>query len=316
MLEKLEKRIKKIKKIKKTKNYEFKELFSSSEGKILASHIKETENFCQRYFFVPMFGQFQSLIQKTLVWTQTDEYMELVEEKIKDEKDKEMFELFQEYQKLEPNWMDETGFEQFTNEEEQLRFFAYLTITIVSYFEIYIKNSIDKIQDELIDKSDFYNKKYGVKIKDILKKLNKKERNNAKLQIDNFLKALDIKQPFSDLLSAHDLKDLPKIVESIIELRNEIVHNKPFPDLSILDLPKIKSLEEYISTNLVNMDINYEGDTDEFENSLSIVKTIFEELVRMFKPKIKLMSLLQRIPEIINLYASLFDNVVDLYFSN
>lgn len=314
MLTKLDKKIKRIMKIKEAKNYKFEDLFASEEGRILANHIKETENFCLKYFFIPMLGKLQQLTFKMFSWMQTEEYEKLVKENIKDEKDKKMVELFQEYQKIDPNWMEGTELEDFTDEEEQMRIFAYLTITIVSYFEIYTRTSIDLIQDKLIEKSDFYTKKYGVKIKDILRKLNKKERNNAKLQIDNFLNALDIKKEFYNLLSVYEMENLSKIVEAIIELRNEIVHHKPFPDLSILDLPKIKALEEYISTNLVDMDISYEGNNEEFEKSPSIIKTIFEELVEMFEPKVKLMSLLQRIPEIINLYSSLFDNIVEIYF--
>ncbi len=314
MVLELEQRIKKIKKIKRKKGYKFDKLFASKKGKILANHIEETEDFCQKYFFIPMLGRFQLLMYKAIIWMQTEEYENLVKEKIKDEKDKELFKLFQEYQKIDPNWMEWTELDYFTNEEEQIRFFAYLTITIVSYFEIYVRESIDIIQDKLIERSDYYTKKYGVKIKDILKMLNKKETNNAKLQIDNFLKAINIKKSFNKLLLEHELQELPKIIESIIELRNTIIHHKPFPDLSILELPKIKTLEKYISTNLVDMEISYEGENEEFKNSPTILKEIFEELLEIFKPKVKLMSLLQRIPEIVNLYASLFDNIVNIYF--
>ena len=315
MITKMERRIKKIKRILETKDYEYEDLFESEEGKILASHIKETEVFCQKYFLIPMLGQFQQIIYKILSWTDSEEYKEMMKDKIETEEEKEMFELFQEFQKKSPNWMEETGLGEFTNEEEQIRFFTYLTITIVSCFEIYAKNSINQIQDNLIDNSDFYTKKYGIKIRDILRGLNKKERNNAKLQIDNVIKSLNIQRSFFDLLSKYDFGDYPKIAESIIELRNEIIHRKPFPDLSILDLPKIKSLEEYISTNLCDMDMDFVEGDDEFKKS-TIAKTVFEDLTKMFKPKIKLISLLQKLPEIINLYASLFDNLVDLYFPN
>ena len=169
MLKKLEKRIKNIKRTIDTKDYEFEEIYDSKAGKIFSNHIKETGDFCQKYFFIPMLGSFGILIQKILQWTQTEEYNELIKEKVKDEKDEEMLRLFHEYQKIEPNWLEDTGLDYFTDEKEQMRFIAYLTVTTVSYFEIFVRNTIDEVQDKLLKNYDYYTNKYGLEIKNILK---------------------------------------------------------------------------------------------------------------------------------------------------
>ncbi len=318
MEQKLEKKIANIKKIMDTKDYPFEDLFASDRGKIFSNHIKETENFCQKYFFIPMIGRFAILIQMILQWTETEEFKELAKDKLKNEKDREALKLLEEYKKIEPNWLEESGLDYFTDEEEQMRFFTYLTIMVCSYLEIYVKDNITEIESKLIQHNEYYEKKYGIKvveIRDVLSKLTYIRRNNAKIHVDTLFSSLRLKELFSEAFETLDFKEISSVVKAIIELRNEIVHRKPFPDISILDIDKVKPLKDYVEANLVDMDINYEEELEDYKEAPTIVRDIFEELISIIKPKIMLISLFQKIPEIINLYASIFDNIVYLYFT-
>lgn len=108
-----------------------------------------------------------------------------------------------------------------------MRFITYLTVTLVSYFEFYARDSIERIQDKIIQNNEYYKKEFGVKVKEIIKQLSMREKNNASLQIDNLLKSFNIKQTFDSLLSKNDLKDYSMIVSVLLHYEIKLYTMNP-----------------------------------------------------------------------------------------
>ncbi len=312
MQKKLEKRLIKIKEKISQEGFSFEGLFVSKEGIILATHLEDTMEFCVKGFTVSLISLFIPILGKIEKWRKTEEAQELMKDNIETEKQAEMIEAFNAYQEYDPNWLNSSSLTNFINEKEQMRFISYLTVTVASYFEIYARNCIDQIENSLIRNDQYYTNKYGIDIKNTIKKLLKNDRSNGYKQINNLYKALGIKSNIEEYLSIVELQNLQSVIAAIIELRNKITHHKPFPDMSILNEDKISPLKEYISSKLLDMKFEQVNNlTLEVPEIFSIIQ---EEMFDIISNKMIYIGLLRKIPELIVIYAAIFDNFSNVYF--
>jgi len=201
----------------------------------------------------------------------------------------------------------------FFSEKEQIRFISYLTITVCSTFEIYVKEVVDNILDKLIENPSYYSKLFGVEVKDIIRELNKKERNNAVIQIDNLLRILNLHKSIKNELSSLNFGDIPKLVIAIIEFRNKIIHEMPFPDLSILEKEKVRPLKKYVEDRKKQFEM--EASSADLKDFPIIFKPVLEEINKAIISRGILIAMFNAIPKIILIYAAIFDNIINIYFN-
>lgn len=295
--------------------YEPEELFSTNYGWLFSKQIKDLIKFTRKGMLCSMFFEFGDILNSLSQFIFSDNFEEeMNERKLLNEGDLEKFKLVKEifekdYTSEEIELIDPSII---ITEAEQMAFISYLIIADCTYFEVYTESLMKNVIEKLISNKTQYEEKMKYDVQEIIKDINRKSHLNGYDQINNFLKTIGLKKILDKKLSSLGLGEFPKMVFEIKEMRNDLAHQEPLPDLSIFEEKKYstikKQIEKYqeVITGQVIPDFKD-------SNIPEKVIEIFAELVKKLKKRLPIMSIPEAITDVFVTYAAVIDESINLW---
>ena len=295
--------------------YEPEELFSTNYGWLFSKQIKDLIKFTRKGMLCSMFFEFGDILNSLSQFIFSYNFEEeMNERKLLNEGDLEKFKLVKEifekdYTSEEIELIDPSII---ITEAEQMAFISYLIIAECTYFEVFTESLMNNLIDKLMAHKSYYEEDMKFDVKEIIKSINRNSKLNGYDQISIFLKIIGLKKTLEKKMSSLELGEFPRMVYEIKEIRNDLAHQEPFPDLSIFKKEEYSTLNNYIEKY---QEVITKQELPDFEdkNIPEKVIEIFTNLMKKLKKRLPIMSIPEAITNVFATYAAVIDESVNLW---
>lgn len=298
-------------------DYSFEELFEGADGWKFAKQMKNLQGFTLKGIFGGSILEFSQFLPEFMKYFQSGKFEQEFEiNKYLGSKEIEKLETLKNLFNEEIVSDEDYTFDLtlIVTEEEQVGFLSYLIIASCSYFEAFIEDLFSNLVNQLIKHHDNF-KNQQIQVKQVIQEIHRKSHLNGFDRIRGLIKFIKQESYFKKLLKKIDMVSAHQIVYQIKELRNELVHEEPLPDLSIFEKEKYKQLKEYLEEGkqFEERELIKEFEKEKIPKGM---KEILERLLKKIMKKIPFISIIQTLPEIILIYAALIEGYIIYSFKH